>query len=357
MAFLDTRRQRAALLVMMLGVGLAIALSPYVTGLIGGAVLYVLFDTPNRAFRRRLGPTASAAIVTLLAALLIILPGVTVAGLFVTQAQQMASGVVNSPLLQKIGQLRIGDYAIGPQLEGFGRTLVEWLGANAFGFIGTATRAVLNLTISLFGLYFLLLRPDENWDAFRPYVPFSEENARRLAKRFRDVTASTLIGVLLVGVAQGTLIAVAFAVLGVSDAMFWGLVTAVMSVLPLVGSGLIWGPAAIALGLDGRWGAAIALVIWGILVVGSVDNLIRPLVYRRWAKIHPLVTLVGALAGIRYFGLLGILIGPLALSYFFELIRMYREEYVEPAERVRRSSAQFAAVGKPGNPPPGTGLP
>jgi predicted PurR-regulated permease PerM len=357
MAFLDTRRQRAALMVSLLGVGLAIALAPYATGLIGGAVLYVLFGPVNGFIRRRFGPTVSAALVTVLACLGILLPGVAVAGLLVSQAQQIASGVVNSPLLQKIGELRLAGYEVGPQLQGFGRTLIEWLGANAFGFVGTATRAVLNLTIALFGLYFLLLRPDENWEAFRPYVPFSDENAERLRKRFRDVTASTLIGVLAVGLAQGTLLALAFMVLGLSDAVFWGLVTAIMSVLPLVGSGLIWGPAALTLALDDRWGAAIALVIWGLIIVGSVDNLIRPLVYRRWAKIHPVVTLVGALAGIRYFGLLGILIGPLALSYFFELIRMYREEYVEPAERVRRTSSHPVITAHVGNPPTAGGVP
>jgi predicted PurR-regulated permease PerM len=67
----------------------------------------------------------------------------------------------------------------------------------------------------------------------------------------------------------------------------------------------------------------------GLVLVGSVDNVIRPLVYRRWAQIHPLVTLVGALAGIRFFGLIGLLIGPLALSYFFEFIAMYREEHLD----------------------------
>jgi len=68
--------------------------------------------------------------------------------------------------------------------------------------------------------------------------------------------------------------------------------------------------------------------VWGAIVVGNVDYVIRPMVFRRWANIHPLVTLIGALAGVPYFGILGLLIGPLALSYFFELIRMYREEYL-----------------------------
>jgi len=85
--------------------------------------------------------------------------------------------------------------------------------------------------------------------------------------------------------------------------------------------------------VEGRYGAGIAILVWGLIIVGSVDNIIRPIVYNRWAKIHPIVTLVGALAGIRYFGILGLLIGPLALSYFFELIQMYREEYIEEEDR------------------------
>jgi predicted PurR-regulated permease PerM len=85
----------------------------------------------------------------------------------------------------------------------------------------------------------------------------------------------------------------------------------------------------VALALEGRYGPAVGLALWGILAVGNVDNVIRPYVFRRWAQIHPFVTVIGAFAGIRFFGLLGLLIGPLAISYFFELIRMYRAEYLE----------------------------
>ena len=103
----------------------------------------------------------------------------------------------------------------------------------------------------------------------------------------------------------------------------------VFAILPVVGSGLVWGPGAITLALDHRLGAGIGLALWGLIVVGNVDFVIRPMVFRRWAHIHPLVTLIGALAGVGYFGILGLLIGPLALSYFFELIKMYREEYLK----------------------------
>jgi len=102
----------------------------------------------------------------------------------------------------------------------------------------------------------------------------------------------------------------------------------VFAILPVVGSGLVWAPGALALMLGHHALAGMLLALGGIVVVGNVDYVIRPRVFRRWANIHPLVTLIGALAGVPYFGILGLLIGPLALSYFFELIKMYGEEYL-----------------------------
>ena len=100
-----------------------------------------------------------------------------------------------------------------------------WIASEALGFVGTATRSVLNLTIALFGAYFLLLRADEAWSAARPFIPFSDANVQRLRERFRDVTNSTVIGVLLVAAVQGVLLGAMFAVLGMENPVFWGVVT------------------------------------------------------------------------------------------------------------------------------------
>lgn len=329
MALLDTNRQRAALLILLLGAGIAFALAPYVSGLIGAAVLYVLFAPANGWLRARMRPSLAAAVVTVIAVLMVIFPGVSAATLLVNQAQQIAGNLIRSPVLQRLSELQVAGYPVGPRLATIGEQVVTWLGGSALGFIGTATRVALNLTIAFFGLYFLSLRPEQAWDAFRPFIPFSRKNTDELRTRFRDVTSSTLIGIFLIAVVQGALIGAAFLVAGLSNPLFWGLVTGIVSILPVIGSVLIWGPAVIGLVIGNRWGWAIALTIWGAIVVSSADNVIRPIVYRRYAQIHPMITLVGAVAGIRYFGLLGILIGPLALSYFFELIRMYRDEYID----------------------------
>jgi predicted PurR-regulated permease PerM len=117
-------------------------------------------------------------------------------------------------------------------------------------------------------------------------------------------------------------------------------VTVVLAILPVVGSGLVWGPGVFSLALEGSYGRAVGLALWGILVVGNVDNVIRPMVFRRWAQIHPFITIIGAFAGIQYFGLLGLVIGPLAISYFFELIRMYRAEYLDDDQAAEQIAAQ-----------------
>src|ERR1043166_7406385 len=160
---------------------------------------------------------------------------------------------------------------------------------------------------------------------------------RKLGRRFKDVTVSTVIGTGVVAAIQGALLGLAFAVAGLPNGLFLGVGTMAFAILPVVGSGLIWGPAAVVLYMQGRPLAALLLAAWGVLVVGSVDNFIRPLIYRRFSAIHPLITLIGGIGGVSVFGLLGLLIGPLALSYFFELIRMYREEYLEP-ETDRKST-------------------
>jgi len=328
MPLIDTNHQRAALLVLLLGVGLVIALTPYATGLIGIPVLYAIFAPVHEWLSMRMRPKLAATVVVLLALFLIVVPGVSFAGLIVNQAQGIAGGVIQSPLLGRLKELRLGGIDLGPRLADLGARVVGWIGSSAFGLIGTATRLALNLTISLFGLFYLLLRPHETWQAVQPYIPFSAKNTEKLRQRFRDVTSSTIIGTGLTAAIQGVLVGLGFFVTGLPNAVFWGVVTMVFAILPVVGSGLVWGPGSLALILGNREGAGLLLALWGAVVVGNADYVIRPRVYRRWANIHPLVTLIGALAGVPYFGILGLLIGPLALSYFFELVKMYREEYL-----------------------------
>ncbi len=328
MPIFDTDKQRAALIITLLLILVVIALAPYATGLLGAPVLYVLFAPLHRRLARWLKPSAAAVVVILIAFLLIIVPGIWLVGMLVGQAQSVAGSLVNSEILARLSSLRIGRFELGPQLATIGRELISWLGGNALGFIGTATRFTLNLLFSFFGLYYLLLNPEGAWHAVEPYIPFSKPNVEILRDRFRSVTAATVVGSGLTAVILGILVGLSFWITGLSDPVFWGVVTVVFAILPVVGAGLVWGPAAITLFIRQQYPAAIFLLVLGVVVLPNVENLVRPVVFRRFSQIHPMITLVGAVAGVSYFGLLGLLLGPLALSYFFELIRMYQEEYL-----------------------------
>lgn len=348
MPYFDSPHRRAAALIILLGVGVTMALAPFVTGLIGAPVLYVIFAPLYRLLRRWLRPSLAALLVVLVGIMVVVIPVSWVVVLMANETPGMVASVLQSPFLERIKDVRLGRFEVGPELEQAGTQILQWIGANAFTVLGSVTRTVLNLVFAFFGLYFLVQNPDNAWQAVRPYIPFSEANTARLQERFRAVTVSTLIGTGLAAAAQGLLMTAGFMMVGIPNAWFWGVVTMVLAILPVVGSGLVYLPGVAYLLMEARPGAAMVLAIYGFVVVANVDNVIRPLVYRRYAQIHPLLTLVGAIAGVSYFGLLGLLLGPLALSYFFELLRMYGDEYVKPADELRVANA--TAVGGPGAP-------
>jgi predicted PurR-regulated permease PerM len=130
-----------------------------------------------------------------------------------------------------------------------------------------------------------------------------------------------------IAVIQGTLVGMGFWIVGLTNPFFWGTVTAIASILPVLGTALVWLPAVLVLLVENRFGAAITMLVIGAGIASNIDNLIRPLIYRRVSHIHPMITLVGAFAGVKLFGLLGVLLGPLAIAYLFELLRFYRQEY------------------------------
>jgi len=325
---LEAKWLGAAALVLGLGLALLFALAPYDTGLVGIPVLYVALAPVHRWLARRMAATVAAGVVVGLAVFFLLVLGGAFTSMIVGEAQRIAGNVTESPILTRLSELKLAGVDVGARLADLEAKLVSWIGTSAFGLIGSASRFALNLAISFFGVFYLLLRPRETWDAVRPYIPFSATNAEKLRQRFREMTTSTLLGTGLSAVVHGVLMSVGFWAAGLPNAALWGVVTMVFAILPVLGSGLVWGPGAIALLLDHRPSAAILLALWGLFVVGNVDYVIRPMVSRRWAHIHPLVTLVGALVGVPYFGILGLLIGPLAVSYFFELINMCREEYL-----------------------------
>ena len=173
MTFFDTKHQRAAWLIALLGVILVISLLPYASGLLGAPVLYVAVSRLHERLVRRLGSRPIASLIVIVVVIVgLVLPLVWLASLLVGQAQTAASAILKSSLLDRIGAWHVGTYAIGPQIKDAGSQVVSFLAGNVFALLGTATRIAINMLLSLFGLYYLLMIPAGAWRTTRPYLPF-----------------------------------------------------------------------------------------------------------------------------------------------------------------------------------------
>ena len=329
MQFLHTKRERAGVLIILLGAAILVAIASFAVGLLGAAVLYVLCVPVYQRLRRRLGPDGAASLTLVFAVVAIALPVMWIVALVADQGSEMLRQAQESNAFAHLSNLpKIGTVDIGAEVAKASGTFFRWLSQQAFDFVGGAARATLNLVISFFALYYMLVSAEVSWKAFRDFLPFSEEGANLLRDRFYSVTHATVLGTALTSLAQGTLIGMAFWIVGLPNALFWGVVTGFASILPVLGSALVWLPGVLVLLAQGRYGATVVLLVIGAGLASNVDNVIRPMIYRRVSNLHPMVTLIGAFAGVKYFGLLGVLLGPLAIQYFFEFVTLYRKEYI-----------------------------
>jgi predicted PurR-regulated permease PerM len=323
----DSRQDRAQLLLTVLGVAIAFAVLPLAAGLLGAVVLHVAVAPVHRRLSAYLPRRVAAVIVVIATTLLIFLPAAWLLTVAIDRAPDALRQIREDPGLARLAAIRIGDVDVGTHVMNAGGAIITWISTQAFRVLGGAVRGTLNAVVALFGLYFLLRSSKPVWRRVARWVPFSAEGTSMLAHRFRQVTEATLLGTALTATLQGGVVALGFALTGLSDPWFWGVVTAVASILPVFGSALVWFPGAVALAAQGRYGAAAALAAIGAIVASNIDNVMRPLVNRRVSNLHPMVTLVGAFAGVGILGLPGILLGPLAITYFFELVVLYRREY------------------------------
>jgi predicted PurR-regulated permease PerM len=235
--------------------------------------------------------------------------------------------VLWSAAFARLSELRLGPLDVGAQLAEAGRNLVSWTSARLVGAAAVVTRTVLNLLLAVVGVYYLLPSGAALWCRLRALIPFSAAGADHLAQRFVSVTEAALLGIIVTSLSQGLTIGLGFWLVGLPNPLLWGAVTGLVSVLPILGSSLVWVPATAVLLLSQRPGAALAMGLIGAVVSSNVDNVIRPVIYRRVSGLHPMASLLGAFAGVEMLGLLGLVLGPLAIAYCLELIALYEMEY------------------------------
>jgi predicted PurR-regulated permease PerM len=224
---------------------------------------------------------------------------------------------------------------IAGAVEALGKLLVNQLSSIALG-----TAQFLFVTVVFFyTLFFFLVDGGKVVNAILYYLPLHDREERRMLDKFTSVTQAMVVGTLLIGILQGTLAGIAFAIAGVPNAVFWGTVMAVLSIIPGIGSALVWVPAAIILIVQGSFVAGIGLALFCVLVVGSVDNLLRPMLVGKHTDMHELMIFFGTLGGLFMFGMAGLLIGPVIASLFITIWEIYGEAFKDTLPAVHLDGA------------------
>ena len=191
------------------------------------------------------------------------------------------------------------------------------------GFARGTVNLIITFLITLYCMFFFLIDGPKLLEKILYYLPLEDRDEQRMLDKFTSVTRATLKGTLVIGILQGGLAGVAFAVVGIPSAVFWGTTMAVLSIIPSVGSALVWGPAAIILIATGNMAKGIGLGLFCAVVVGSLDNLLRPLLVGKDTQMHELMIFFGTLGGILMFGVAGMVIGPIVAALFVTVWEIY----------------------------------
>ena len=214
-------------------------------------------------------------------------------------------------------------------------TLSSFLINSLSGFTKLTIDAIFSSVIMLYVMFYFLIMGDVLLEKILYFLPLDDHHERRLLNRFTSVTRATLKGTLIIGLMQGSICGVAFAIAGIDGPVFWGSLMAVMSVVPAVGTAIIWFPALVVLILLGNFSGAVILAILCGAVAGNLDNLVRPRLVGKDTEMHDLFVLFGTLGGLSMFGLLGIIIGPIVTALFITIWEIYGDTFSEYLPKVR----------------------
>ncbi len=203
---------------------------------------------------------------------------------------------------------------------------------------GTAT-FLLNLFVMLYAMFFFLRDGRAILERIFYYIPLDHEDELRLLERLTSVTRATIKGTLVIGMIQGALAGLGFWAAGLDGAAFWGTIMTVLSVVPGIGAALVWVPAVIYLFIIGKTFTAILLLAWCAAIVGTVDNVLRPRLVGKDAKMPDLLILIGTLGGLFLFGPIGFIVGPLVCGLFLTVLDIYGStfKHILPPVRIRAS--------------------
>jgi len=323
--------------VVLLAYLLYLLFRPFLTPLAWAAILAALFHSPYRRLEVRWGRARAAAACTAAVTLVIVVPVALVTTAFIQEATLAVSSVDLSVQTEGFARLqriwmRIQASRLGGNLgnlEDLVRQGTAWIAGLVAGQAGAVLRnlvlIIVDLIVMLFAVFFFFRDGDEIMAVLRRALPFEAEQSERMIAQAGDLIHASVIAGFVVAARQGALGGSTFALLGLGAPVFWGVVMAFFSLLP-IGAGIVWVPAATWLLLTGSVGRGVALIVVGVFVIGLVDNFLRPLLLSGRTQLNGLLVFVSLLGGISAFGFLGLVMGPVIMATTIGMFDAYTKD-------------------------------
>lgn len=316
---------------------------PFLTALGWAAVLVIFFYPMHERFARHIPATQAAMVSTLAVTILLIVPAILVASLFVREAVAISRGVQHSlveehaPVIAKSWSW-IAHHLPGmdPNADVFG--MLEQQIEKQAGFlaerIGTILKNIaafiFDLFVMIFAMFYFFRDAGQIMRGVRSILPFDPEHRETMMVQARELISASVMTSLIVASIQGALGGLGFAIVGLPAPVFWGVVMAFFSLVPVVGSGLIFVPATLWLGLSGHWGRALVLLAICAGVSAVVDNVVRPLLLGGRTELSGLVIFISVVGGVGLFGMLGLVLGPILVAMAAGVLAVYLEKTESP---------------------------
>lgn len=294
--------------------------------LLSTIVLYTILVPVFTFFIERWGMKRwiAAAAVIILSLIIIVFPFLTLSLMVINKISEFQ----DDPIRIKVIMEKLEDFAGSkinqPDLFDKAMRKLNILAEELFPSLLTgAANIILGLLIMYFLLYFMFVQKEEFERGLLKYAPFREQNALKFARELKLTTYSNVIGQGFIAIVQGALVSIGFFMFGIRDPVFWGVISAFLCFLPVVGAPVVFVPAALIELANGNTTGGWGLLLWGFIIIINIDNVIRLIIAKGVSDTHPIITVVGVIIGIPIFGILGLVFGPLLISYFILTIKIY----------------------------------
>jgi len=319
-------------IILLLGVIIFFELTPFLGGILGAITIYILLRNQMifLVTRKHMRRSIMAMLILAETILLFLIPLSLVVWLFISKLQ--AINLQPSMLIEPVEHIadvireKTGYNVLS---RGNLNSVITVLPRVGRVLMGNIVSFAVNVLILLFVLYFMLVGGKKMEAYINDLLPFSRRNKRDVLHEFNMVIKSNAIGVPLLAIIQGAVASLGYFLFGLPEVFLLGVLSSFATILPIIGTAIVWIPLCLYLGTSGHWGNAIGLAVYCLLIVGNADNVGRFILQKKLADTHPLITIFGVVIGLSLFGFMGVIFGPLMLAIFILCVQIFKEEYLD----------------------------